>query len=136
MPLCVCVCVYLVPTLTQILHRKDVACTSALTASSPTPLRSCRILLFLTVRLSVPSAFERHDSLPTSIGMHRHVPPRRAHRGTSNTGTAWCILRKFVPEVLALVCVLLSPPWVVGMVCILLLSPRVVVSVYVLPRSP
>ena len=87
-------------------------------------------------KLPVLSTFERHDSLPTSVETHRRELPRRVHRGTLNTGTTWCILRKFVPEVVALVCVLLSPSLVVVMVCVLLFSPQVVVSVYVLPRSP
>ena len=76
----------------------------ALRASGPpVPLMSCRIRQFLTVRLPVRSAFGIHDSLPMFVGTHRRAPPRQGHHGTSDMGTAWCSLRKVVPEMCGLV---------------------------------
>ena len=51
------------------------------------------------------------------VGTHRHAPPRQGHHGTSDTGMAWCSLRKVVPEMFGLV-----------LVCGFPLSPRVVLA--------
>ena len=95
------------------MEKSEEFCFQSLECGMPVPLKSCRILQFLTVRLPILSAFERHDSLPTSVGTHTRVPLYRGRHGTSNTGTAWCSLPNIVPDV----CVFFPSLRVVVMVC-------------------
>ena len=56
----------------------------------------------MTVRLPVLSAFVKHDLLPMFVETHNRAPPHWDRPGTSDTGTAWCSLRKVVSEVCVL----------------------------------
>ena len=68
---------------------------------------SCRILQSWTARPPVLSVFVRHGLLPMFEGTYKRAPLHRDHPGTSDMGTAWCHLRKIVPEVYILLLALL-----------------------------